>query len=75
MLMRAAERMPQQPDAAANDANTADDAPDAPEWKLAHHTTPHHTVDVTGNHQTMTNEHAASTAATLHQWLLDLDGP
>ncbi|SNQ45919.1 Polyketide synthase family protein (fragment) [Frankia canadensis] len=59
VLVRAGERMPQQPD--------LDDDPDAPsgaEWKLAHDT-----IDVTGNHQTMMNEFAASTAATVHRWL------
>jgi len=61
VLLRAGERMPQQPG--------ADDDPDTPsaaEWKLAHDT-----VDVAGNHQTMMNEFAASTAVAVHRWLAD----
>jgi malonyl CoA-acyl carrier protein transacylase/acyl carrier protein len=59
-LVKAAERMPQQP------ADEADN-PASANWRLDHDT-----VDVAGNHQTMMNEHAAATASSLHQWLQKL---
>ncbi|MCM3923398.1 thioesterase domain-containing protein, partial [Frankia sp. AiPs1] len=63
VLVRAMERPPQQPE------NGDDpDAPDNEEWKLSHDT-----VEVHGDHQTMMNEHAESTAAAIHHWLLGLD--
>jgi thioesterase domain-containing protein len=60
-LVRALQRMPQQivdendPDA---DRNWATD------WDLEYQT-----IDAEGNHQTMMNEHAASTAQAMHRWL------
>ncbi|MET7480654.1 type I polyketide synthase [Streptomyces sp. NPDC005648] len=60
VLVRAAERMPQREGSAA-------EAPRgwSTEWDFEHET-----LDAAGNHQTMMNEHAASTAAAVSDWLL-----
>jgi len=57
VLVRARERMPQQPDDGGSGHWAA-------EWELDHET-----VEALGNHQTMMNEHARSTARVLDDWL------
>ncbi|KPI30779.1 6-deoxyerythronolide-B synthase [Actinobacteria bacterium OK074] len=59
-LVRAGERMPQR-------AHTDTDAPRnwSAEWDFEHDT-----LDASGNHQTMMNEHAADTADAVSGWLL-----
>ena len=59
LLMRAAERMPQR-------ENAEGDAPRgwSAEWDFEHDT-----LDALGNHQSMMNEHAVTTATALSDWL------
>ncbi|TDC27714.1 SDR family NAD(P)-dependent oxidoreductase [Streptomyces sp. 8K308] len=59
VLVRAGERMPQAPSEEA-----AGDGRWTTAWEVEHDT-----IDAVGNHQTMMNEHAESTARALHQWL------
>ncbi|WP_449657243.1 SDR family NAD(P)-dependent oxidoreductase [Streptomyces litchfieldiae] len=64
VLVRAVERMPQVP---------AEQSPDEGRWTTAWQVE-HETLEAAGNHQTMMNEHAESTAHALHTWLAEL-GP
>nr|WP_203614747.1 type I polyketide synthase [Streptomyces sp. SID13726] len=59
VLIRAGERMPQR-------AETDRDAPEgwSVEWDFEHET-----LETLGNHQTMMNEHASTTAQALGEWL------
>ncbi len=59
LLVRAAERMPQR-----EDAETAAPRGWSAEWDFAHDT-----FDALGNHQTMMNEHAVTTATAVSHWL------
>ncbi|WP_326597270.1 type I polyketide synthase [Streptomyces sp. NBC_01803] len=65
-LVRATERMPQQ--ASAEEAAGA-----GRRWTTAWEIE-HETLDATGNHQTMMNEHAETTARVVHLWLQELEG-
>ncbi|MDT0317751.1 type I polyketide synthase [Streptomyces millisiae] len=59
VLVRAGERMPQAP---------SDEAAGEGRWTTAWEVE-HDTIEAVGNHQTMMNEHAESTARALHRWL------
>ncbi len=67
VLVRAMERMPQQ---AVAENPDGDGQAWVTDWVMEHER-----LDAAGNHQTMMNEHAASTAAVLHQWLAELGRP
>ncbi|WP_241840193.1 type I polyketide synthase [Frankia sp. CcI49] len=65
ILFRAEERMPQQPDEKSDP-----DIPATAAWDLEHEV-----VEVAGNHQTMMNEFAVSTAQAIHYRLDGLSSP
>ncbi|TCJ32203.1 type I polyketide synthase [Parafrankia sp. BMG5.11] len=65
VLVRAEERMPQ---LSPGDQSTIEEHGWTTDWEIDHLT-----LDVSGNHQTMMNEHAISTARNLHHWLSNLD--
>ncbi|MBL7490823.1 SDR family NAD(P)-dependent oxidoreductase [Frankia sp. AgB1.9] len=65
VLVRAQERMPQ---LSPDDQATIAEHGWTTDWEIEHLT-----LEVAGNHQTMMNEHAASTAQDLHRWLTSLD--
>ncbi|MCM3926041.1 thioesterase domain-containing protein, partial [Frankia sp. AiPs1] len=66
MLLRAAERMPRR--TVAEDI-TGHGQAWTTDWSMDHDS-----FDVAGDHQSMMNEHAASTARDLHRWLERLEG-